>query len=275
MVENKKERVREIVGRAAVWGKTVVTPKRIKKCAVLLVLLAVAGGIGKLGLMKAKAARRVAEDAAQVAMMQKLAERQNISILSTDAVKSEIAGLLGTDADSLNVKRLSLADHGFDRPDRDEKKHEDRKERERKEKDKKREKRWKDGKGRNAPEGTPFFQESNEGHRAFRRDGKGPVPGASGSMMGPAQRMPEAQVPAAPEGQTTAPEGTNAQMPAMASQPVPMGPGNRANRNGRPLFYKAAVEKGGMTYHFTIDARNGKVVDSKVRQTTWLEKFLF
>jgi hypothetical protein len=303
---NKWETIKGAAGKTVQWTRSVITPKRIKKCVTILVLLAVVGGVGSLGAMKVKAQRHVAEDAARTEMLQKVAAQQNRSVLSTDEVKRQVADLLGTDPDTLNFERISLSDKQndfgkdrkrFEKRDRDKEdkrdkkddKREDRKERRSDDNDRSRKDNRPGAKQQDFNRGPGMMGQGNQ-------PGRGPGMAAPGMM--PGQPVPNAAAPnavapnaAAPQQQTPAADGNtaqNAEVPNAALQApaaplppmgnVPQGPFGMPGlrRNGQqPLVYNVSAVKDGMTYRLALDAETGKVLNSKVHQTSLLERFLF
>jgi hypothetical protein len=309
---NKWETIKGAAGKTVQWTRSVITPKRIKKCVTILVLLAVVGGVGSLGAMKVKAQRRVAEDTARTEMLQKVAAQQNRSVLSTDEVKRQVADLLGADPDTLNFERISLSDKqkdfGKDRK-RFEKRDRDKEDKREDKKDDKRENRKERRSGDNDRPGKdnrPGAQQRdfNRGPgKAGQGNQSGRGPGMAGLGMMPGQPVPNAAAPnaaapnavapnaAAPQQQAPAADGStaqNAEVPNAALQApaaplplmgnVPQGPFGvpGLRRNGQqPLVYNVSAVKDGMTYRLALDAETGKVLGSKVHQTSLLERFLF
>jgi hypothetical protein len=289
MDEEKKKQLKEIANRTAAFGKSLVTPRRIKKGLTLLVLLALVGGAGKIGVMKVKAARRVSEDAARLEIFQKMAAQRNQTVLSSDEVKEKIAVLLDSDVDSLTLKRLSVAEPDFKKKDRDKRDEDDK--HEKRDKEEKRDKKEKSFKRQDKDKASGLDRQG-ERERKNNRDNnnqrpQGMGPDASQHMQqGPMQQGPmqqgSMQQGSRPDGNPSVNEKEQGRMVPPAA-PVPGQPAGKPavmpNRAGvpfgRPVFYKAQVEKDGMRYNFLINAVTGEVVDSHVRSMNILERMFF
>ena len=112
-----KQRLQE----AAHWGKSKLTPQRLKKGAGCLLVLAIAAGGSKIALHQAKAQSRAQEAQARTEMLQNMAAQKNIQLVSTDQVKENIASTLGTDPSSITFQSVTLDDRKPGEPGKDNK----------------------------------------------------------------------------------------------------------------------------------------------------------
>lgn len=110
MEKEKMEQCKARLVEAAQWGRKQITPQRLKKGAGCLVALAIVAGGGKFAMHKAKAEARLQEAQAKTRMLQNMAAQQNITLVSTDAVKENIASTLGTDPSSITFQSITLDD---------------------------------------------------------------------------------------------------------------------------------------------------------------------
>ena len=245
MKEEQKARLEALAERTLQWGKQTFTPRRMKKAVGVVLVLAVAGAGGKFALHRVKGAARLQEAQARSNLLQNLAASQNITLLTTDAVKEKVAQALGTTSDAVNFRSVILADKGpkeFQGPkEKDEGFKQDRKDND-KHRDKKDNRDERKEAGR-APRGPENGQQPPVGHQGARQ----PMPAAQGLASA---------VPTAP--QTPA-------IPPMAAAP---------RGNQFPAFYLADCEMGGMRYHFVIDAQSGKILRSQVHKASPLDGFL-
>ena len=108
MEKEKMEQCKARLVEAAQWGRKQITPQRLKKGAGCLVALAIVAGGGKFAMHKAKAEARLQEAQAKTRMLQNMAAQQNITLVSTDAVKESIASTLGTDPSSITFQSITL-----------------------------------------------------------------------------------------------------------------------------------------------------------------------
>jgi len=284
----KWDTLKETAGKTARWARRTVTPQRLRKGAAVLAVLAAVGTAGSLGMLKARASQRAAEDMARTEMLQKLAEQQHRSILSTDAVRDQVAGLIGTDADSLQFQRLSLSD-GSKAPGRKDDGEKAKKiKKERQEKEKKQEKEGQ--KDRQMPQDRNRGNGSGEMKEGQGFPGNAPANGQGRAQSGQRQDMPRGNAPQGNRSQGNAPQG-NGNGPAGRQAPgeeqgapafrpdrpgTSGGNGQRPQKEGQqPLVYDVSAVNNGMTYRFAIDAETGKVMRSQVHQTKLLERFLF
>ncbi len=245
MKEEQKARLEALADRTVQWGKQTFTPRRIKKAVGVVLVLAVAGAGGKFALHRVKGAARLQEAQARSSLLQNMAASQNITLLTTDAVKEKVAQALGTTPDAVNFRSVILADKGskefqgpkekdkgFKQDRKDDDKHRDKKEN--------RDERKETG---SAPRDQENRQLPPEGPQHSRQ----PMPAAQG--------QPSA-VPAAPQAPA---------IPPMAAAP---------RGNQFPAFYLADCEMDGMRYHFVIDAQSGKILRSQVHKVGPLDGFL-
>ncbi|MGP2527946.1 hypothetical protein ACTUHY_08270 [Acidaminococcus sp. LBK-2] len=105
-MEQSKVRLQEAVH----WGRKQITPQRLKKGAGCLLALAVVAGGGKFALHRAKAEARSQEAQARTKMLQNLAAQKNLPLASIDAVKENIASILGTDVSNITFQSINLDD---------------------------------------------------------------------------------------------------------------------------------------------------------------------
>ena len=106
----KWNNAKHVLVEAAQWGRKQITPQRLKKGAGCLVALAIVAGGGKFAMHKAKAEAKLQEAQAKTRMLQNMAAQQNITLVSTDAVKENIASTLGTDPSSITFQSITLDD---------------------------------------------------------------------------------------------------------------------------------------------------------------------
>ena len=262
------ETARNIAARTAGWGKRTFTPRRLKKGACCLLVLAALGSTGKFAAHQAKAAARLQEAQARTTMLQNLAARRNITLVSTDQVKENIASALGVDASEINFRSVTLDDR---KPG--DKKNESKK-KEKRDKTSKEQKQKKEGKeNRNK---NKQFENKNEPRRP-------PMPPQAGQQNGatPQGTRPEGQPGLTPNDQPPMPpqngmkpEGQpqNGQPPVMqkaASTERPFAapaPQQMKKTKRFPGVYLADCEKDGMRYHFIVDAQSGEVLRGQVHK---------
>ena len=94
----------------AKYGFKKPSPQRLKKGAGCLLALAVVAGGGKFALHRAKAEARSQEAQARTKMLQNLAAQKNLPLASIDAVKENIASILGTDVSNITFQSINLDD---------------------------------------------------------------------------------------------------------------------------------------------------------------------
>lgn len=236
MKDEQKAKLEALAERTVNWGRETFTPKRMKKAVGVVLVLAVAGAGGKFALHRTRAAARMEEARARSSLLQNLAASENVTLLTTDAVKEKVAQALGTTPDAVNFRTVLLADKGpkdFRGP-----------------KDKKFKKDKKDGQHREK-------KANRDGRREKNRAPRGPenreMP-PEGTQNGPDRRMAF---------------GPQPDMPAQNGMPA------ATRQNGKfPAFYLADCEMSGMKYRFVIDAQTGKILRSQVHKAGLLSSFL-
>ena len=131
MEKEKMEQCKARLVEAANWGRKQITPQRLKKGAGCLLALAIVAGGGKFAMHKAKAEAKIQEAQAKTRMLQNMAAQQNITLVSTDAVKENIASTLGTDPSTITFQSITLDDRkpGEKKEDRKDSKKEKKQER--------------------------------------------------------------------------------------------------------------------------------------------------
>ena len=129
MDKEKMDACKQRIVDAAHWGKSQLTPKRLKKGAGCLLALAIVAGGGKVVLHQQKAQAHAQEAQARTEMLQNLAAQKNIQLVSTDQVKENIATTLGTDPSSITFQSVTLDDRkpGDKFPGKDDKEHKEKK----------------------------------------------------------------------------------------------------------------------------------------------------
>ena len=148
MEKEKMEQCKARLVEAAQWGRKQITPQRLKKGAGCFVALAIVAGGGKFAMHKAKAEAKLQEAQAKTRMLQNMAAQQNITLVSTDAVKENIASTLGTDPSSITFQSITLDDR---KPgEKKEHRKDSRKEKKQEKKDGKRQSEDRKGAGRQA-----------------------------------------------------------------------------------------------------------------------------
>ncbi len=121
MDKEKMDACKQRLQEAAHWGKSKLTPQRLKKGAGCLLVLAIAAGGSKIALHQAKAQSRAQEAQARTEMLQNMAAQKNIQLVSTDQVKENIASTLGTDPSSITFQSVTLDDRKPGEPGKDNK----------------------------------------------------------------------------------------------------------------------------------------------------------
>ena len=195
MEKEKMEQCKARLVEAAQWGRKQITPQRLKKGAGCLVALAIVAGGGKFAMHKAKAEAKLQEAQAKTRMLQNMAAQQNITLVSTDAVKENIASTLGTDPSSITFQSITLDDR---KPgEKKEHRKDSRKEKKQEKKDGKRQSEDRKGAGRQA--------ENRQG-----QPGENGQPGQPGSQNGrPGQGDVQGQRPDGQPGQNGERENRN------------------------------------------------------------------
>lgn len=229
MEKEKMEQCKARLVEAAQWGRKQITPQRLKKGAGCLVALAIVVGGGKFAMHKAKAEAKLQEAQAKTRMLQNMAAQQNITLLSTDTVKENIASILGTDPSSITFQSITLDDRkpGEKKEDRKDSK-----------KEKKQEK--KDGKRQSE-------DRKGAGRQAENRQGQ---PGENGQPGQNGER----------ENRNDSRTGATSRQPGMPR------PEMAKAANAFPGVYLARCEKDGMGYQFLVDAQSGQVLHGQVHK---------
>ena len=229
MEKEKMEQCKARLVEAAQWGREQITPQRLKKGAGCLVALAIVVGGGKFAMHKAKAEAKLQEAQAKTRMLQNMAAQQNITLVSTDTVKENIASTLGTDPSSITFQSITLDDRkpGEKKEDRKDSK-----------KEKKQEK--KDGKRQSE-------DRKGAGRQAENRQGQ---PGENGQPGQNGER----------ENRNDSRTGATSRQPGMPR------PEMAKAANAFPGVYLARCEKDGMGYQFLVDAQSGQVLHGQVHK---------
>ena len=229
MEKEKMEQCKARLVEAAQWGRKQITPQRLKKGAGCLVALAIVVGGGKFAMHKAKAEAKLQEAQAKTRMLQNMAAQQNITLVSTDTVKENIASTLGTDPSSITFQSITLDDRkpGEKKEDRKDSK-----------KEKKQEK--KDGKRQSE-------DRKGAGRQAENRQGQ---PGENGQPGQNGER----------ENRNDSRTGATSRQPGMPR------PEMAKAANACPGVYLARCEKDGMGYQFLVDAQSGQVLHGQVHK---------
>lgn len=229
MEKEKMEQCKARLVEAAQWGRKQITPQRLKKGAGCLVALAIVVGGGKFAMHKAKAEAKLQEAQAKTRMLQNMAAQQNITLVSTDTVKENIASTLGTDPSSITFQSITLDDRkpGEKKEDRKD----SRKEKKQEKKDGKRQSEDRKGAGRQA--------ENRQG-----QPGENGQPGQNGER----------------ENRNDSRTGATSRQPGMPR------PEMAKAANAFPGVYLARCEKDGMGYQFLVDAQSGQVLHGQVHK---------
>lgn len=236
MEKEKMEQCKARLVEAAQWGRKQITPQRLKKGAGCLVALAIVAGGGKFAMHKAKAEARLQEAQAKTRMLQNMAAQQNITLVSTDAVKESIASTLGTDPSSITFQSITLDDR---KPgEKKEHRKDSRKEKKQEKKDGKRQSEDRKGAGRQA-----------ENRQGQRPDGQ---PGQNGER----------------ENRNDSRTGATSRQPGMPR------PEMAKAANAFPGVYLARCEKDGMGYQFLVDAQSGQVLHGQVHKLNPIQQLL-
>lgn len=249
MDKEKMDAYKQRLQEAAHWGKSKLTPQRLKKGAGCLLALAIVAGGGKFAMHKAKAEAKIQEAQAKTRMLQNMAAQQNITLVSTDAVKENIASTLGTDPSTITFQSITLDDR---KPGKDFKKdRKDKKEKEQKKNSRKYKESDKGQDGRNGFPGTqgeqdrqgqpPMIPGQNAKNNSQRPDG---IPGEQGQESRQPQGFPRPQLD------------------------------KEARADAFPGVYVARCEKDGMRYQFLVDAQSGQVLHGQVHKLNPIQQLL-
>lgn len=237
MEKEKMEQCKARLVEAAQWGRKQITPQRLKKGAGCLVALAIVAGGGKFAMHKAKAEAKLQEAQAKTRMLQNMAAQQNITLVSTDAVKESIASTLGTDPSSITFQSITLDDR---KPgEKKEHRKDSRKEKKQEKKDGKRQSEDRKGAGRQA--------ENRQG-----QPGENGQPGQNGER----------------ENRNDSRTGATSRQPGMPR------PEMAKAANAFPGVYLARCEKDGMGYQFLVDAQSGQVLHGQVHKLNPIQQLL-
>lgn len=258
MDKEKMDACKQRLQETAHWGKSKLTPQRLKKGAGCLLALAIVAGGGKFAMHKAKAEAKIQEAQAKTRMLQNMAAQQNITLVSTDAVKENIASTLGTDPSTITFQSITLDDRkpGERKENRKDSKKE--KKQERKDSKKQSDRREESGRKEENRQGQPgqIGQYGQPGSQE-NRPGQGDVQG----------QRPEGQ-----PGQESR-NGTRNQ-PGTMEQPGMPHPAMAKAAKAFPGVYLARCEKDGMRYQFLVDAQSGQVLHGQVHKLNPIQQLL-
>ena len=258
MDKEKMDACKQRLQEAAHWGKSKLTPQRLKKGAGCLLVMAIVAGGGKFAMHKAKAEAKIQEAQAKTRMLQNMAAQQNITLVSTDAVKENIASTLGTDPSTITFQSITLDDRkpGERKENRKDSKKE--KKQERKDSKKQSDRREESGRKEENRQGQPgqIGQYGQPGSQE-NRPGQGDVQG----------QRPEGQ-----PGQESR-NGTRNQ-PGTMEQPGMPHPAMAKAAKAFPGVYLARCEKDGMRYQFLVDAQSGQVLHGQVHKLNPIQQLL-
>lgn len=244
MDKEKMDACKQRLQEAAHWGKSKLTPQRLKKGAGCLLVLAIVAGGGKFAMHKAKAEAKIQEAQAKTRMLQNMAAQQNITLVSTDAVKENIASTLGTDPSTITFQSITLDDRKPGEPGKDFKK--DRKDKKEKEQKKDSRKYKESDKGQDGRNGFPGTQGEQD------RQGQPPmIPGQNAKNN--SQR---------PDG-IAGEQGQESRQPQGFPRPQLA---KEARADAFPGIYVARCEKDGLRYSFLVDAQSGQVLRGQVHK---------
>lgn len=254
MEKEKMEQCKARLVEAAQWGRKQITPQRLKKGAGCFVALAIVAGGGKFAMHKAKAEAKLQEAQAKTRMLQNMAAQQNITLVSTDAVKENIASTLGTDPSSITFQSITL---------------DDRKPGEKKEhrKDSRKEKKQEKKGGKRQSE-----DRKGAGRQAENRQGQ---PGQNSQNGRPGQGDAQGHGTDGQPGQNGERENRNdSRTGATSRQPGMPRPEMAKAANAFPGVYLARCEKDGMGYQFLVDAQSGQVLHGQVHKLNPIQQLL-
>lgn len=258
MDKEKMDACKQRLQEAAHWGKSKLTPQRLKKGAGCLLVLAIVAGGGKFAMHKAKAEAKIQEAQAKTRMLQNMAAQQNITLVSTDAVKENIASTLGTDPSTITFQSITLDDRkpGERKENRKDSKKE--KKQERKDSKKQSDRREESGRKEENRQGQPgqIGQYGQPGSQE-NRPGQGDVQG----------QRPEGQ-----PGQES--RNGNRNQPGTMEQPGMPHPAMAKAAKAFPGVYLARCEKDGMRYQFLVDAQSGQVLHGQVHKLNPIQQLL-
>jgi len=248
MTEETKRTLNNIKENITTTGKKVFSPKHLKKGAGILVVLAIFGAGGKYFIHQNKVEAKTRAEEARTTLLQNMAAQNNITLKSTDEIKSTIAQALGADANQVTFQSVNLISPTFDKADKGEK--EDKKENKYKhedkhEKDKKEHSRDNDRYEKNDKK----FYKQNDGFQETQKQ--------AGVLDAKTQATPEPK--SVPEGQAPIPQGATVPNVAPAAlPPAPFAP------KQAPMFYNVKCSKDQVNYKFLVNAQDGKILRSEV-----------
>lgn len=275
MDKEKMDAYKQRIVDAAHWGKSQLTPKRLKKGAGCLLALAVLAGGGKVVLHQQKAQAHAQEAQARTEMLQNLAAQKNIQLVSTDQVKENIAATLGTDPSSITFQSVTLDDRkpGDKFPGKDDKEHKEKKDHKKESKENKKD--------------SKKYKENDRKDRDGRQDQMQPGMTQPGGM--PGQNGQQGQPPMMPGSQN----GRNDQNGSQRPERMPGREGQQQNQDGLqpqgfpqpqmakeakadtfPGVYLAQCTKDGMRYSFLVDAQSGQVLRGQVHKMNPIQQLL-
>ncbi len=241
---------------------TIFTAKRMKKAALVLVVLAALGGIGSYGVHSFKDAHRAEAQALQQQILQKSVEQanerraegavapQNASLLTPEEIRSIAADIIGQDETTITFRSIDLGQPG----DKDKKHDGDRKD--------KRDKHDKHNKDAKHEKG-----DRRDGDRAERPDGDPDRPMDAPQGQPPEGAAPNGNAPApAP---MAAPQGgvPDAAAPQVAPGAAPQGAPGAGLRPMHQVYHVKCTTGSGLSrieYDLAIDAMSGAVLHSEV-----------
>lgn len=247
MEKEKIDACKQHLQKAAHWGKAQLTPQRLKKGAGCLLALAILAGGGKIVLHQQKAQAHAQEAQARTEILQNLAARKNIQLVSTDQVKETIASTLGTDPASITFQSVTLVDRKPGEPGKDHKDFQkDRKDK--KEKGQKKDSRK--YRGNTRQQGHPEAPEGQARRDGFPDARQNQPPVMPGGQDG--ENNNQSQYP-----------GQEGIQPREAPQPQMA---KTAKADAFHGIYLARCEKDGMRYSFLVDAQSGQVLRGQVHK---------
>lgn len=262
MDKEKMDACKQRMMEAAQWGKSQLTPKRLKKGAGCLLALAIVAGGGKIALHQQKAQAHAQEAQARTEMLQNLAAQQNIQLVSTDQVKENIASALGTDPSSITFKSVTLDDRKPGEPGKDHKEYKKDK------KDKKDKEQKKDS--RKYKENDRKDRDSRKGQMPMGQPGGAPGQNGQNGQQGQPPMMPgsqnDSQRPDGLPGENSQ-NGQDRGQEGLQPQGFPQHQmAKEAKASAFPGVYLAQCEKDGMRYSFLVDAQSGQVLRGQVHK---------
>ena len=258
MDKEKMDACKQRLQEAAHWGKSKLTPQRLKKGAGCLLVLAIAAGGSKIALHQQKALAHAQEAQARTEMLQNLAAQKNIQLVSTDQVKENIASALGTDPSSITFKSVTLDDRKPGEPGKESK---DFKKDKKNKKDKEQKK-----DSRKYKENDRKDRDSRQGQMPMGQPGDAPGQNGQNGQQGQPPMMPGSQRPDGLPGENSR-NGQDRGQEGMQPQGFPQPQmAKEAKASAFPGVYLAQCEKDGMRYSFLVDAQSGQVLCGQVHK---------